>query len=67
MLVFIGKQAGDHWESWKDNLHYIDYAVIAAIVARRGLAVHALSAAARRRLGRRCLVRLSSPRSPRSD
>ena len=32
MLVFIGKQAGDRWESWKDNLHYIDYAVVAAIV-----------------------------------
>lgn len=33
MLVFIGKQAGDRWESWKDNLHYIDYAVVAAILA----------------------------------
>jgi membrane protein DedA with SNARE-associated domain len=33
MLTFIGKQAGDNWESWKDNLHYIDYAVLAAIVA----------------------------------
>ena len=32
MLVFIGKQAGDRWESWKDNLHYIDYAVIAIVV-----------------------------------
>ena len=32
MLTFIGKQAGDNWESWKDNLHYIDYAVAAAIV-----------------------------------
>jgi membrane protein DedA with SNARE-associated domain len=31
-LVFIGKQAGDRWETWKDNLHYIDYAVAAAIV-----------------------------------
>jgi len=31
MLVFIGKQAGDRWTSWKDNLHYIDYAVIAAV------------------------------------
>src|SRR4051794_29081922 len=31
MLAFIGKQAGDRWESWKDNLHYIDYAVIAAV------------------------------------
>jgi membrane protein DedA with SNARE-associated domain len=31
MLAFIGKQAGDRWESWKDNLHYIDYAVVAAV------------------------------------
>ena len=31
MLVFIGKQAGEQWENWKDSLHYIDYAVIAAI------------------------------------
>jgi membrane protein DedA with SNARE-associated domain len=32
MLAFIGKQAGDRWEDWKEHLHYIDYAVIAAIV-----------------------------------
>ena len=32
MLTFIGKQAGDNWEKWKDNLHYVDYAVAAAIV-----------------------------------
>jgi membrane protein DedA with SNARE-associated domain len=32
MLTFIGKQAGDRWERWKDSLHYVDYAVIAAIV-----------------------------------
>jgi membrane protein DedA with SNARE-associated domain len=32
MLTFIGKQAGDNWESWKDNLHYVDYAVAAAII-----------------------------------
>jgi membrane protein DedA with SNARE-associated domain len=32
MLTFIGKQAGDNWERWKDNLHYVDYAVVAAIV-----------------------------------
>jgi membrane protein DedA with SNARE-associated domain len=33
LLAFIGRQAGDRWESWKDNLHYIDYAVVALIVA----------------------------------
>jgi membrane protein DedA with SNARE-associated domain len=32
MLTFIGKQAGDNWEKWKDNLHYVDYAVAACIV-----------------------------------
>jgi membrane protein DedA with SNARE-associated domain len=33
MLTFIGKQAGDRWEDWKESLHYVDYAVLAAIVA----------------------------------
>jgi membrane protein DedA with SNARE-associated domain len=33
MLTFIGKEAGDNWEKWKDNLHYVDYAVAALIVA----------------------------------
>src|SRR5688500_3554401 len=32
MLTFIGKQAGDNWEQWKDSLHYVDYAVAATIV-----------------------------------
>jgi membrane protein DedA with SNARE-associated domain len=32
VLTFIGKQAGDNWEKWKDSLHYVDYAVAAAIV-----------------------------------
>ena len=32
MLTFIGKQAGDNWEDWKDSLHYVDYVVAAAIV-----------------------------------
>jgi membrane protein DedA with SNARE-associated domain len=31
MLTFIGKEAGDSWEDWKDSLHYVDYAVVAAI------------------------------------
>jgi membrane protein DedA with SNARE-associated domain len=31
-LTFVGKEAGDNWEKWKDNLHYVDYAVLAAIV-----------------------------------
>jgi membrane protein DedA with SNARE-associated domain len=32
MLTFVGKQAGDKWEDWKDSLHYVDYAVAALIV-----------------------------------
>jgi membrane protein DedA with SNARE-associated domain len=32
MLTFIGKQAGDNWEDWRDKLHYIDYLVLATIV-----------------------------------
>jgi membrane protein DedA with SNARE-associated domain len=32
MLTFIGREAGDNWHKWKDNLHYVDYAVAAAIV-----------------------------------
>jgi membrane protein DedA with SNARE-associated domain len=32
LLTFIGKEAGDNWESWKNSLHYVDYAVAAAIV-----------------------------------
>jgi membrane protein DedA with SNARE-associated domain len=32
LLTFAGKQAGDNWTKWKDNLHYVDYAVAALIV-----------------------------------
>jgi membrane protein DedA with SNARE-associated domain len=32
MLAFVGKSAGDNWVDWKDNLHYVDYAVLALIV-----------------------------------
>ena len=32
LLTFIGKEAGDNWSKWKDNLHYVDYVVILAIV-----------------------------------
>src|SRR5204862_4179562 len=31
-LTFIGQQAGSRWDDWKDYLHYVDYAVLAAIV-----------------------------------
>jgi membrane protein DedA with SNARE-associated domain len=33
MLTYIGKVSGDNWEKWKNNLHYVDYAVAALIVA----------------------------------
>jgi membrane protein DedA with SNARE-associated domain len=32
MLTYIGREVGDRWETWKDSLHYVDYAVLAAIV-----------------------------------
>jgi membrane protein DedA with SNARE-associated domain len=32
MLTLIGREVGDRWESWKDSLHYVDYAVAAFIV-----------------------------------
>jgi membrane protein DedA with SNARE-associated domain len=31
MLGFIGVQAGDNWTRWRESLHYVDYAVLAAI------------------------------------
>jgi membrane protein DedA with SNARE-associated domain len=32
MLALIGREVGDRWESWKDSLHYVDYAVAVLIV-----------------------------------
>lgn len=32
MLGLIGQAVGDNWEEWRDNLHYLDYAVVVAIV-----------------------------------
>jgi membrane protein DedA with SNARE-associated domain len=31
-LGLLGREVGDRWEDWKDRLHYLDYAVLAAIV-----------------------------------
>jgi membrane protein DedA with SNARE-associated domain len=31
-LAFAGKQAADNWTSWRDSLHYVDYAIAALIV-----------------------------------
>jgi len=33
MLTFVGDQAGAHWKDWKDALHYVDYLMVALIVA----------------------------------
>jgi membrane protein DedA with SNARE-associated domain len=49
LLTFIGKQAGDNWDDWKDNLHYVDYAVAAAILA--GIVYLVLRARRRRGAG----------------
>jgi membrane protein DedA with SNARE-associated domain len=32
MLTFVGMQVGQRWESWRDSLHYVDYAVAVLIV-----------------------------------
>jgi membrane protein DedA with SNARE-associated domain len=32
MLTLIGREVGDRWESWKDSLHYVDYAIVALIL-----------------------------------
>jgi membrane protein DedA with SNARE-associated domain len=31
-LGLIGREVGDNWEEWRDNLHYLDYLVLAAII-----------------------------------
>ncbi len=31
-LTFAGQQVGQNWESWKNSLHYVDYAVAGLIV-----------------------------------
>ena len=32
MLALIGKSVGSNWEEWRDHLHYLDYAVVAAAI-----------------------------------
>jgi membrane protein DedA with SNARE-associated domain len=31
-LALIGREVGANWEDWKDSLHYVDYAVVAAVL-----------------------------------
>ncbi|HEX7059280.1 MAG TPA: DedA family protein [Solirubrobacterales bacterium] len=33
MLALIGEAVGENWEDWRDKLHYLDYAVVAAALA----------------------------------
>jgi membrane protein DedA with SNARE-associated domain len=33
MLGIIGREVGDRWEEWEDNLNYLDYVVVAGLVA----------------------------------
>ncbi|HET6571884.1 MAG TPA: DedA family protein [Solirubrobacterales bacterium] len=33
MLALVGRSVGDNWEQWRHNLGYLDYVVLAAIVA----------------------------------
>ena len=75
MLAFIGKQVGANWADWKDQLHYVDYAVVALVVggivflvvrARRGRGSD--DAPVARRAGRRCRRQLSAaPAHTRRD
>ena len=37
MLGLIGEAVGENWEEWRDNLHYLDYAVVAAAARPRHL------------------------------
>jgi membrane protein DedA with SNARE-associated domain len=48
LLTLMGREAGAKWTDWQDSLHYVDYAVAAAIV----VGVVYLVVRARRRRGR---------------
>ena len=59
-MLTLSAQVGDNWETWKDDLHYVDYAVAAAIVlGALWLFLRRRRAAARGepRAGRRCAPR----------
>jgi membrane protein DedA with SNARE-associated domain len=36
MLGVLGREVGSRWEEWRDRLHYLDYAVIAAVLVLIG-------------------------------
>jgi membrane protein DedA with SNARE-associated domain len=31
-LALVGREVGSNWDQWKNHLHYLDYAVLAAII-----------------------------------
>ena len=31
MLAIVGREVGDRWDQWRNHLHYVDYAIVAAI------------------------------------
>ncbi|HEU4599076.1 MAG TPA: DedA family protein, partial [Solirubrobacterales bacterium] len=33
MLALVGRSVGENWEEWRDHLHYLDYLVVAGVVA----------------------------------
>jgi membrane protein DedA with SNARE-associated domain len=35
-LALVGESVGDNWESWRHNLAYLDYVILAAIVVGAG-------------------------------
>jgi membrane protein DedA with SNARE-associated domain len=33
MLALVGRSVGENWEEWREHLHYLDYAVVVAVLA----------------------------------
>jgi membrane protein DedA with SNARE-associated domain len=33
LWAVVGKQVGSNWDTWQEKLHYVDYAIVAGIVA----------------------------------
>jgi membrane protein DedA with SNARE-associated domain len=33
MLALVGRSVGQNWEEWREHLHYLDYAVVVAVLA----------------------------------
>jgi membrane protein DedA with SNARE-associated domain len=64
MLTYIGMQVGSRWEDWKDNLHYVDYAVVAAILI--GVAYLVIKRRRPPRAGEGASSDLGAPDAPRT-